>query len=638
MATGISQVRVVRFGSFELALGSRELRKQGLRIKLQDQPLAVLCLLLEHPGEVVPREEIRQKVWAADTFVDFDVGVNNAVKKLRQALGDSADAPRYIETIPRRGYRFLAPVEFVYDNVVTPTSSATPAEGTPPPARRVVNWKRLAAVGVIALIATTVLGLVRLRTRGVRGQAPSIAVLPFENLSALERNDYFADGMTDAIITNLAQFSGLRVISRTSALHYLRTTKTAPEIGGELGVGAILEGSVVRTGSRVRIDVQLIDAAEDRHLWAQSFERDVQDILTVQHEVADAVATQIAAHFRPSAAQGAAQRKAVKPDAYEAYLRGRYYSTVRPGLHASADTAQAAVKYFQESLRLDPNYAAAYAGLAGAYYQLGFAYFAHTLGPRESARLSEAAAAKALAIDDASADAHLALARVRLAQWRWSDGEKEAHLAMDLDPADTAAYEVYASYLVAAGRPADAVVVTKRALDRDPLSVELSLDLAWWLFQSRDYEASLQQCRTSEAMDPSSPRHRCFAEIYEQQGRYTDAIERYRKLVQLFSDENASANARAELARVYARAGRRTEAGELVKQIERLNRADTAYPLALAYAALGDHDAAIACLERALAEQSGWLAVIKVEPALDSLRADPRFKDIMHRVGVDALH
>ncbi len=295
MPTEISNSRVLRFGAFELALPSGELRKQGLRVKLQDQPLAVLRLLLEHPGAVVPREEIRQRIWPADTFVDFDVGVNNAVKKIRQALGDSAETPRFVETIPRRGYRFIAPVALV-DTPGPPvvasaalSEPAAPTRVTPAssPRRARLIWLGIATVAAV-VAGAAVLELVTVGA-GKLSAVPtltSIAVLPFENLSAPESGDYFAEGVTDALITDLAQFSGLRVISRTSSRQYRRTTKTASQIAGELRVRAILEGSVVRTGSRVRIDVQLIDATEDRHLWARSYERDVRDILAVQEEVA----------------------------------------------------------------------------------------------------------------------------------------------------------------------------------------------------------------------------------------------------------------------------------------------------------------------------------------------------------------
>jgi tetratricopeptide (TPR) repeat protein len=325
----------------------------------------------------------------------------------------------------------------------------------------------------------------------------------------------------------------------------------------------------------------------------------------------------------------------VNPDAYEEYLRGRYYLLAGPP--PTAETAQAAITHFQRATRIDPSHAPAYAGLAEAYEQLGFAYFTHTLSPAESIRLSEAAAQKAVAIDSALPDAHLALARVRLFQWRWSEGEREARRAMELDPANSAAYSVYSRYLMSFGRTGEAVAVVRRALDRDPFSRQINGLLSWWLFQARDYEGSLRQCRVEVDLNPSNPHDRCFGQVYEQQGRYAEAVERYRHFAGLFADPNANANARAELARVCARSGQQAEARSLLNDVGGLNRPDTAYPIALAYAALGDRDTAFRFLEKALAERSGWLALLRVEPALDPLRDDPRFKDIERRLGFDAL-
>jgi TolB-like protein/DNA-binding winged helix-turn-helix (wHTH) protein/tetratricopeptide (TPR) repeat protein len=659
---------VVSFGELEVRLDSRELFRNGSRVRVPDQSFQVLKILLAQPGQLVTREELRRRLWAEDTFVDFDHGLNNSVNRLREALRDSATAPRYIETLPRRGYRFIAPVAWSRTDEhgggdladpAGPAAKANSAEGgstgvsrvqSAPPLVTVASTPTASAprrrratlvvLGIAAMAAMAAgIGVLDFAASRARRVTPpplsSIVVIPFEDLAAPESGNYFAEGMTDALITDLAQFPSLKVISRTSAVQYRHPAKTAPQIARELQVGAILEGTVVRSGSRVRVNVQLIDAIEDRHLWAQSYERDVRDILTVQQDVAGAVAQQVGAQLRPTPESSARAARTVNPDAYEAYLRGRY-DLLPP--YVTADRVQRAVTYFQEASRIDPGYAPAWAGLAEAYYQLGFAYFVHTLSPAESIRLSEAAALKAVELDSLLAEAHLALARVRLAQWRWAEAAQESGRAMELDPADSRADSVYSMYLVAVGRAADAVAVVRRALDRDPFSADLNAKLSWWLFEGRDYEGSLRQCRVEVDLNPARPNHRCFAQVYEQQGRYAEAIDRYRRLVELFADPKAAANARAELARACARSGSRAEAQRLLRDVEGLDRPDTAYPLALAYAALHDRDRAFHYLERAFMERSGWLALVNVEPALDPLRSDPRFKDIVRRMGLGAAN
>jgi TolB-like protein/DNA-binding winged helix-turn-helix (wHTH) protein/Tfp pilus assembly protein PilF len=636
MILEISQPRVLRFGSFEVSLASRELRKQGMRVKLQDQPLAVLCLLLEHPGEVVQREEIRQKIWQTDTFVDFDVGINNAIKKIRQALGDSAESPQFIETIPRHGYRFAAPVEAIDANAKSSSKleAALPDAAPPSTTHRIRPLWALTVVIPVVVISYIYFWWHRWEpSRSKSPTAPSIVVLPFEDLSSTETSDYFGEAMADAIITNLAQFSDVRVISRTSAMQYRRTQKTVRQIGNELGVTAVLEGSVLRTGSRIRIDVQLIDVTEDRHIWAHSYERDLSDILVVQQEVASGVVRQIAERLTPSSGPVVRATRVVNPKAYEAYLKARYY-TNHPGPLATADTVQSAITHYEEALRNDRDYAPAYAGLASAYFQLGFEYFTHTLSPADSMRLAETAAQKAIALDAVSPDGHLVLGRIRLAQWRWREAEQELRRAIELDPANSDAYAAYSGYFVSTGQMNEAIAILRRALERDPLDVNLHDTLSWWLFQAHRYDDSLQECRASVNLRPENPRHRCFARAFEEQGKYTEAIQHYRKLTEIISDPNANAN--AELARALARSGQRTEAEQIVKRLAALQRPDTAYLIATVYAALGAPDAAFGYLDKAFSEHSGWLVLVKVEPPLDALRNDLRFTSLVHRMGLDS--
>jgi TolB-like protein/DNA-binding winged helix-turn-helix (wHTH) protein len=325
--------RTLRFAAFEVDLAAGELRKHGIRIKLQEQPFQILVLLLDHPGEVITREQLQQQLWPGDTFVDFDNSLNAAISKLRQALGDTAGSPRFVETLARRGYRFLAPVE-------GPTSDSPPAAPPPEPSTIFVRQRRLprlwvGAAALLVLLAALAAWLFGLNPAGWkdrllgRSSIRSLAVLPFENLSRDAEQEFFADGMHDALITSLAKIGSLRVISRSSVMQYKRAPKAMPKIGRELQVDALVEGTVLRSGDRVRITAQLIEAATDKHLWAESYEGDLRDVLRLQDDVARAIANEIKVTLSPQEQARLSGSRRVDPDAYQAYLRGRYYSDKR---------------------------------------------------------------------------------------------------------------------------------------------------------------------------------------------------------------------------------------------------------------------------------------------------------------------
>jgi TolB-like protein/DNA-binding winged helix-turn-helix (wHTH) protein len=336
-----------RFADFEFDPTSGELRKDGLKVRLQEQPFQILTLLLKRPGEVVTREQVRQALWPGDTFVDFDVGLNSAVKRLRDALSDSADSPRFVETLPRRGYRFIAPLEPPPEAL--PAMPETPPRPTLPPRSRLRSWGGASAVvATVALVAGLIATGTWPRLRGQLASAPirSLAVLPFENLTGDTEQDYFVDGMTDAVITDLAQVRALRVISRTSVTQYKLAKKALPRIADELGVDAVVEGTVSRSGDRVRVTAQLIQAATDRHLWAQSYDRELRDVLGLQTEVAAAIAQAIQVKLQPDEKRRMTRTQApVRPEAYEAYLKGRFYWSKR-----SAESSLKAVGYFQQAI------------------------------------------------------------------------------------------------------------------------------------------------------------------------------------------------------------------------------------------------------------------------------------------------
>ena len=405
-----------RFGDFAFDPSSGELHKHGRKVRLQEQPFQILMLLLARPGEVVTREEVRQALWPSDTFVDFGVGLNSAVKRLRDALEDSAEEPRFVETIPRRGYRFIASLESpTLPSLPPPPMPLPTATEVPAKAGRQSRFSRVAPPSILAvvLVALVVSGTGD-RSRGDRsGPVPvkSIAVLPFENLTGDGEQDYFVDGMTDAVITHLAQVRALRVISRTSTMHYKGTTKRLPRIAEELSADAMVEGTVARSGDRVRVTAQLIHASTDRHLWARSYDRELRDVLALQAELAAAIVQAVQVKLQPEERSRIARAGAVNPDAYDAYLKGRFYFSKR-----SPQGMAKAIEYFQRAIDKDPTYAPAWSGLSDTYRHFGIL----GLPPRECMPKAEAAARKALALDDTLAEAHISLAAVLYRHnWDW---------------------------------------------------------------------------------------------------------------------------------------------------------------------------------------------------------------------------
>jgi TolB-like protein/DNA-binding winged helix-turn-helix (wHTH) protein/lipoprotein NlpI len=620
-------VRLVRFGVFEVNFRSRELRKQGSKIKLQEQPFQILAMLLERPGDVFTREEICQKLWASDTFVDFDHSLGTAIKKLRQALGDDAETPRYIETLPRRGYRFIAPVEGAGADLRVP-----PSEGSHP-AATLRKWWLLASAGTLLAIPLLSIGLnvsgIRDRLRSLRSppRIESLAVLPLENLSGDPTQEYFADGMTDELITEVAKISSLRVISRTSIMEYKGAHKPLAAIASELGVDAVVEGTIVRSGQKVRITTQLIRARDDRHLWSEEYERDLGDAVTLQGEVAQAIAGQIQIKLTPQEHTSLARARPVRPQAYEAYLKGTYFlnKLTEADLHKS-------IELFSQAVELDPAYAQAYAGLSQSYVYLGI------FGLRPSGEVypkARVAAMKALQLDETVAEAHNALADVKKGyDWDWVAAEAEYKRAIALNASYSRAHSWYADYLSKMGRHDEALVEAKRARELDPVSVSSNGFLGAILYRARRYDEAIEACQRALELDPSYPNALWFQALaHEQKGELPKAIANLKKAVSL-SDAPLY---RALLANAYALAGEKAKALSALDELKALSQQRYVSPLdiAVVYTGLGDRNSAFQWLEKAFQERTMRIQELP-EPIFDSLRSDPRFGDLMRRIGLPA--
>jgi TolB-like protein/DNA-binding winged helix-turn-helix (wHTH) protein/Tfp pilus assembly protein PilF len=616
------------------------MRKAGLRIRVQQQPMKLLEILLEHPGEVVTREELRSRVWPNESFGDFDQALNIAIGKLRSALGDSAENPRFIETLPKRGYRFIADVSVLDTDArlrrpeyVAANPPATESGHTLQGAGLAVAPKhRLWLTGRVIVALAFVLGLSILSVWlfRSRGHAPvgirSLAVLPLENLSGDASQNYFADGMTDELITDLAQISALRVISRTSVMAYKGARKPLPQIARELNVDAVVEGTVLRSGDQVRITAQLIEASTDKHLWSQSYEGELRDTLALQSRVASAIADQIRINVTPREQAALRNVKVVNPEAYESYLKGRYFWNKR-----TADGLKVALAYFKQAIEEDPNYAQAYSGLADTYALLGDWEYG-VLAPTEAYPKAKAAASEALKLDDTLSEAHASLGSIGMFDWDWQSAGKEFRRAIELNPGYATAHQWYAWHLNLLGRRSEAIAEMRRAESLDPLSLIISADMADLLFVARLYDESIQQSRNTLQMDPNFAVARFeLGQAYLEKHMYDQAVAELQEAIQL---SGGSPTFIANLARAYVASGKRTEAAKLLDDLKKRSSSgySNASEIAMIYASLGDRDQAMNWLEKSYAERFNPSVLLR--PGFDPLRSDPRFQSLLRRIGL----
>jgi TolB-like protein/DNA-binding winged helix-turn-helix (wHTH) protein/Flp pilus assembly protein TadD len=624
------QARRLKFSVFEADLGTRELSKLGKLLPLQEQPFQLLALLLEKPGGLVTREELRARLWP-QTVVDFDHGLNKAISKIRDVLGDSAENPRFIQTVARRGYRFLADVTVVstgdveiapLENASGESQSQNDSVAAKRPGYRIAAWAIAAAV---LLVAVAMVMWIRSTSVPSRPSIRSLAVLPLENLSGDASQDYFADGMTDELITRLAEIRDLRVISRSSMMTYKRSRKPLAEIARELDVQAVVEGGVLHSGERVRITAQLIRVPADEHIWAHSYEGDFRDLLDLQRQVAQAITERI--RVTVSSQQQVQNPKTVNAQAYDSYLKGRYYWNKR-----TAEGLKEAINYFKHSINIDPSYAEAYTGLADAYALAGdWAY--GTLPPAEAFPLAKAAASEALALNDRLGEAHTSLAFVLdLYYWDWDAAERQYELAINLNPGYAVAHEWYAWHLLVLGRSAEGMFEMRRAESLDPVSPIIRANVADALSVSHLFDESVKQSRKTLALDPNfAVGHFQLAEALVQEHEYEAAIAEFQRAIELSGHLVAF---EANLAHAYAVSGRKADALKIAHDMETRTDLSPAADasIALIYVGLGDLDQAMSWLNKAY--DARFNPSILIRPTFDPLRSDARFAELRHRIGL----
>jgi TolB-like protein/Flp pilus assembly protein TadD len=588
------RANVLRFGVFEVDLGSGELRKSGSRIRLQEQPFRILTALLEHPGEVVTREELRRRIWPEESFGDFDHAVNVAVGKLRTALNDSAEVPRLIETLPRRGYRYIGPT-----NVPMMAAEQLPSN-TPEESQH-------------------------------REKKVVLVVLPFDNLSGNPEQEYFSDGMTEEMIAQLGrvQPGQLSVIARPSSMHYKGTGKRIDEIGRELRVNYILAGSVRRVGDRVRITAQLAQVHDQTQIWAESYDRSLPDILRLQSEVAQAIASEIKLALRPREQARLLGLHPIDPDAYETYLKGRYYWNKR-----TEEALLKSAEYFRQAIEKNPTFALAYTGLADSQILLGDAGYG-VLPPYEARVEARTAALKALEIDDTLAEAHTSLASVKEQFERdWEGAEREFKRAIELQPGYTNAHHWYAYLLAQLGRLDEAAMEIRRARELDPLSLIINADLGWVSYLARQYDKAVEQLRKTLELDQDFVRaHYLLGRTYLEKTMYDQATLEFLAATSL---SERSPVYLAGLGCAYAASGKRHEAIHILNELEERSKGRYVppYDIALIHISLGQKENAFTWLEKAFEEGSDFKDELGVGPILDPLHTDPRYRDLLRRMNL----
>jgi len=608
--------RLLKFGDLELDLGSYQLRRNGAVLKLEKIPMELLILLAGKKGQLVSREEIIDKLWGKDVFVDSEHGVNTAIRKIRQALGDDPDQPRFIETVFGKGYRFVGRISVSTEQQVD--SGISHILGARYGTRSVL----IVVCALAALALGSYLGIRRFWQS--RSERTMLAVLPFQNLSGDSEQDYFSDGMTEEMITQLGRLDPQRlgVIARTSAMSYKHSSKGVDQIGRELGANYILEGSARREGDRVRITAQLIQVRDQSHVWAAEYDRELGSVVELQTEVASAIGNEVRLKITPGQRARLASAHSVNPEAYEAYLKGRYFME-----KWTEDGTTIGRKYFEQAIQKDPRYALAYAGLADSYVwgRVG-------LPPEEAVQRAKAAASKALELDDTLGEPHAALGQIEFTNdWDWAGAEAEFRRAIELNPNDTNALHMYSHYLLAMGRFDESYAISKRALEHDPVSPTMQLHLGFHYLTARQYDAAIQQYLQLLQIDPSYPdAHNQLAVAYRQKGMFDQSVAEYLQVETLLG---MTPEQIAALKTAYAASGMRgfwLRVLELTETSEQSNISP--YQIASYYSILDKKDESFVWLNKAFESHDGGLVAIKTDSDFDHLHSDSRFAELLRRM------
>jgi len=620
-----------RFLEFELSEEDFTLSRGSQRIALEPKSLRVLTLLVNRAGHLVDKQELLESVWP-NTFVEENT-LTRTVGILRRELGDSSRDSKIIETVPTRGYRFIAPVEMLpgqapnslpeqNGNATAVLQSSPAVLPTDKPRTPKLRW--LLPIACLILIAITPLWFRHhhLQAAPIR----SLAVLPLNDLSPGTREEYFADGMTDELITELARIPGLRIVSRTSVMQVKGTQKPLAQIARELNVDAVVEGSVVRSGDRVRITAQLIDTRSDKHLWAQSFEGPLGDVLTLQDDVAREIASQTRTVLTPAARAELTSAKHIDPEAHDAYLKGRYYWNKRTG-----DGLQQGSIYFQQAIEKDPAYAAAYSGLADCNSGLAWHGF---VSPDEALPKAHSAALKAIELDPQSAEAHASLALLLDHRWDWPGAEAEFKRALQLDSQNANAHHWYGDYLSIKGRHDEALLQARQALELDPLNLMIGTWVALRYYLARRYDLAIEQSRKTLALDPNfAAAHLLLGDSYVQAGLHKQGLAELQLAARL---SGGSPLYLAQVAVAQAVAGKQAEALRIVAQLQKTSRERYVSPYGFAqiYAALNNKEQTFKWLNAAYEDHAVWMSYLGVDPVFDRFRKDQRFQDLLLRVGL----
>jgi TolB-like protein/DNA-binding winged helix-turn-helix (wHTH) protein/cytochrome c-type biogenesis protein CcmH/NrfG len=627
--------QVYEFGPFHLDPLKRRLSRDGEPVRLTPKAFDLLLVLVEDAGRTIEKDELLEKVWPGIAVEDNNLNQN--ITTLRKSLGDSRKESQYIATIPGVGYRFVAEVTQLSENLTQTANRAVeqnPAENVgavevsrPAPAGRAFRYLSLA---IVPLVVVALAYALYTRERRPKLAISSIMVLPLENLSGNPAEEYFADGITDALIGDLANVRGLHVISRTSSMHYKGTKKSLPEIAREIKVDAVVEGTVQRSGDQILIRAQLIHAATDRHLWVRDYKRDLRNVLDLQSEIAQTIAREVQIQMTPAEQARLTSTRSVAPKAFDHYLQGRYlYWNKR-----TEENLNKAIEHLQSAIKEDPSYAAAYVGLADCYNALG-AVQVGALPPIEARRRAVDAATKALDLDAASAEAYNALGYANHYNWEWAAAETDFKRAIELNPNYANAHNFYANYLMSRGRVDEAIAASNRARELDPFSLSISANRGFLLENARRYNEAIAQLRSVISMDPHHYQAYWFlSHTYAANKQFAEAVAAAEKAVEL---SHRAPGALGILGLAYGLAGDKTEATKIVKELLELNKSRYVTPAALVnvYVGLGDKDQTFVWLEKAYQERSNYMAYVEVFPILDPVRSDPRFADLVRRVGLE---